>query len=110
MHIYEAAESPMLWSTIHMEQKGGFLLRLLVMFLVFSTVLSSAKSRRLHGSFMNDSSAPDHLITPQLTKQGEMEMEMEMGEGEEGRMVIENRDYPGTGANNHHDPKSPGTA
>lgn len=25
----------------------------------------------------------------------------------QGRMVLENYDYPGTGANNHHDPKSP---
>ena len=27
---------------------------------------------------------------------------------EEGRMDLEDTDYPGTGANNHHDPKSPG--
>ncbi|CAI0400504.1 unnamed protein product [Linum tenue] len=26
----------------------------------------------------------------------------------EGRMVVESLDYPGTGANNHHDPKTPG--
>lgn len=27
-----------------------------------------------------------------------------------GRMDLENaEDYPGTGANNHHDPRSPGT-
>lgn len=26
----------------------------------------------------------------------------------EGRMDIERTDYPGTGANPHHDPKSPG--
>ena len=25
----------------------------------------------------------------------------------EGRLILENNDYPGTGANNHHDPKSP---
>lgn len=36
----------------------------------------------------------------------------EMGEGtfSERRMDIESTDYPGTGANNHHDPKSPGRA
>lgn len=28
----------------------------------------------------------------------------------EGRMDIESNDYPGTGANNHHDPKTPGRA
>lgn len=28
----------------------------------------------------------------------------------EGRMDLENNDYPGTGANNHHDPKTPGRA
>lgn len=35
----------------------------------------------------------------------------EVGEGlvAEGRMDMEeSTDYPGTGANNHHDPKSPG--
>lgn len=33
------------------------------------------------------------------------------GEGfMEGRMDMENNDYPGTGANNHHDPKTPGRA
>lgn len=25
----------------------------------------------------------------------------------EGRMDLESTDYPGTGANNHHDPKTP---
>ncbi|KAJ4721347.1 putative Transmembrane protein [Melia azedarach] len=28
----------------------------------------------------------------------------------EGRMDMESTDYPGTGANNHHDPKTPGRA
>ncbi|KAJ7976458.1 Transmembrane protein [Quillaja saponaria] len=28
----------------------------------------------------------------------------------EGRMDLESTDYPGTGANNNHDPKTPGTA
>lgn len=27
----------------------------------------------------------------------------------EGRMDFESTDYPGTGANNRHDPKTPGT-
>lgn len=27
----------------------------------------------------------------------------------EGRMDFESADYPGTGANNRHDPKTPGT-
>ena len=27
-----------------------------------------------------------------------------------GRMDLESTDYPGTGANNHHDPRTPGRA
>ncbi|CAB4316381.1 unnamed protein product [Prunus armeniaca] len=37
----------------------------------------------------------------------------DVGEGEgfiEGRMDMERTDYPGTGANNHHDPRTPGRA
>ncbi|KAG6751962.1 hypothetical protein POTOM_044177 [Populus tomentosa] len=37
------------------------------------------------------------------------EMLIDAGEGYiEGRMDLESTDYPGTGANNHHDPKTPG--
>lgn len=35
----------------------------------------------------------------------------DVGEAEgfiEGRMDMERTDYPGTGANNHHDPRTPG--
>ena len=33
----------------------------------------------------------------------------EEGEGSvEARIALESNDYPGTGANNHHDPKTPG--
>lgn len=38
---------------------------------------------------------------------------VDVGEGEgfiEGRMDMESTDYPGTGANNHHDPRTPGRA
>lgn len=37
----------------------------------------------------------------------------DVGGGEafiEGRVTIESEDYPGTGANSHHDPRTPGKA
>lgn len=41
----------------------------------------------------------------------EIEETFEVGEGViEGRMDLQRTDYPGTGANNHHDPGTPGRA
>ena len=41
---------------------------------------------------------------------GEM-LVLDMGEGYvEGRMDLQSTDYPGTGANNRHNPKTPGGA
>ncbi|KAH7855842.1 hypothetical protein Vadar_029589 [Vaccinium darrowii] len=91
-----------------MEHHKG-ILKLLVLFLGFSFVLSSAAvpaSRSLK-SFKDDPAVQD------LLAQGEMDMRIdgELSEGYmEGRMVMESTDYPGTGANDHHDPKTPGIA
>ncbi|PSS01686.1 Protein Rev like [Actinidia chinensis var. chinensis] len=94
-----------------MEHKGW--LPLLVLFLGFSFVLSSVAvptSRSLK-SFLDDP-----LVQDLLAPDGEMDMGMdgELSNVEEfsmqGRMDLENNDYPGTGANNHHDPNAPGRA
>ncbi|KAI8562688.1 hypothetical protein RHMOL_Rhmol03G0054100 [Rhododendron molle] len=84
-------------------------LKLLVLFLGFSFVLSSAAvptSRSLK-SFRDDPSVQD------LLAEGEMDMRIDGELSEvfvEGRMDLESHtesDYPGTGANRNHDPKSP---
>ncbi|KAA8518348.1 hypothetical protein F0562_015769 [Nyssa sinensis] len=89
-----------------MEHKA--FLRLLVLFLFLSFVLSTAAvptSRSLK-SIEEDPTAQDFLA------QGVMDMKTdgELLERQfiEGRMDLESNDYPGTGANNHHDPKTPG--
>ncbi|KAM7500041.1 hypothetical protein LguiA_024455 [Lonicera macranthoides] len=80
------------------------LLQVLVLFLGFSYLLSLAAvptSRSLK-------SIKDEIAVQELHIQDGMEMN---GDGEmfEGRMMAETTvDYPGTGANNHHDPKTPG--
>ncbi|XP_008792512.2 uncharacterized protein LOC103709093 isoform X2 [Phoenix dactylifera] len=46
---------------------------------------------------------------PEVTDQA-MVREVRMMEEEIARMDIESNDYPGSGANNRHDPRSPGRA
>ncbi|GFS33365.1 hypothetical protein Acr_00g0027950 [Actinidia rufa] len=91
-----------------MEHKP-FLLLLIVLFLVLSSVFSSA-------SVPTSRSLKSFEGGPSLHDQGEMDMKtggelINVEEGlteEEGGMDLDDPDYPGTGANNHHDPKSPG--
>lgn len=45
-----------------------------------------------------------------LFNQGGTKMRHDEGRRLEGRMEIEYQDYPGTGPNHSHDPKSPGKA
>ncbi|KAK3446456.1 uncharacterized protein LOC104443364 isoform X2 [Eucalyptus grandis] len=85
-------------------------MRLLVLFLGFSCLLSSLavpSTRSLKSSSEEDDG---ELSVPNLLAQDEI-MGMSGG-GEmvfmERRMEMESNDYPGTGANNHHDPKTPG--
>uniref|UniRef100_A0A2P2KYL1 Uncharacterized protein MANES_09G136400 n=1 Tax=Rhizophora mucronata TaxID=61149 RepID=A0A2P2KYL1_RHIMU len=94
-----------------MVHKG--LLGLVMLFLVCSHVLSSVAvpaTRSLLSNEENPSSAQDFLVqdAPDLNDGDEL---TDVGEGiSEGRMDMESTDYPGTGANNHHDPRTPGRA
>jgi hypothetical protein len=59
---------------------------------------------------MEDPSIQD-LLAQDKVDMREIEETFEVGEGViEGRMDLERTDYPGTGANNHHDPGTPGRA
>ncbi|PSS15795.1 DNA ligase [Actinidia chinensis var. chinensis] len=94
-----------------MEHKG--LVPVLVLFLGFSFVLScvAVPTSRSLKSFQGDP-----FVQDLLARGGEMEMRMdgELSNVEEfsmqGRMDLEHSDYPGTGANHHHDPNTPGRA
>jgi len=44
-----------------------------------------------------------------VEKLGSGEEMFDLAEELERRIDLENNDYPGTGANNRHDPKTPGT-
>ncbi|KAA8516934.1 hypothetical protein F0562_017248 [Nyssa sinensis] len=74
-------------------------LRLLLLFLGFSFVLSSAS-----GSLKAIEEDPSAQY---LLAQGTMDMKTDR-ELLGGFIDVEDTDYPGTGANNHHDPKTPG--
>ncbi|CAN6587005.1 unnamed protein product [Malus baccata var. baccata] len=85
---------------------------LLVLSLVFSYDLSSSAvpATRSLGSEEKDLSVQESLGLVDVGRGDEV---FDAGEGEsfiEGRMAIESEDYPGTGANNHHDPRTPGKA
>ncbi|KAF8369739.1 hypothetical protein HHK36_032237 [Tetracentron sinense] len=112
---------------INMEEKP--LIRMLILFLGFSYVLSSGavplSSIIFRGSFKSINAYPSaQELMPQvflslslslsLLNDGTMELRydrevIEVEEGFiEGRMDIESNDYPGTGANPGHDPNPPG--
>ncbi|EEF36658.1 uncharacterized protein LOC8286483 [Ricinus communis] len=83
---------------------------LLLFFLGFSFLLSSLAvptTRSLKSTEDNPSSSVQDFLIHQegmdLSSQGE-ELDFIIA----GRMDLESTDYPGTGANNHHDPKTPG--
>ncbi|KAF8403464.1 hypothetical protein HHK36_011568 [Tetracentron sinense] len=88
---------------INMEEKP--LIRMLILFLGFSYVLSSGavplSSIIFRGSFMD-------FVHGTMELRYDREV-IEVEEGfVEGRMDIESNDYPGTGANPGHDPIPPG--
>ncbi|KAF9660633.1 hypothetical protein SADUNF_SadunfUnG0004000 [Salix dunnii] len=105
-----------------------FFLKLLVLFLALSFVRSPVAARTT-GSLKSNDGTPlvvqDMLaqvippsLPPSLSRwgdavdlsNGEM-LVLDMGEGYvEGRMDLQSTDYPGTGANNRHNPKTPGGA
>ncbi|KAG6750829.1 hypothetical protein POTOM_045344 [Populus tomentosa] len=79
-------------------------LRLLVLLLALSFVLSSLAVPATRSLKSNDEIPSEDAV---ISTGGEMLIDA--GEGYiEGRMDLESTDYPGTGANNHHDPKTPG--
>ncbi|KAH0702721.1 hypothetical protein KY290_018034 [Solanum tuberosum] len=82
-----------------MEKKVSFLSLLLLIFVGFSLLISTIavpSSRSLKTSTENqDSHNKVVLMDHELKKKREL--------------LVERDDYAGTGANNHHDPKPPGS-
>ncbi|KAJ6877409.1 hypothetical protein NC651_030216 [Populus alba x Populus x berolinensis] len=86
-------------------------LRLLALLLALSFLLSSVAVPATRSLKSNDeiSSEVQDLLPQDAVISTGGEMLIDAGEGYiEGRMDLESTDYPGTGANNHHDPKTPG--
>ncbi|ESW33892.1 hypothetical protein PHAVU_001G106900 [Phaseolus vulgaris] len=82
---------------------------LLILLLAFSFVISSAavKTRRL---LPNKENISTQISSDKgVEKLGSGEEMFDLAEELERRIDLENNDYPGTGANNRHDPKTPGT-
>ncbi|KAJ4721346.1 Calcium-transporting ATPase 9, plasma membrane-type-like protein [Melia azedarach] len=88
-------------------------LKLLVLFLGFSYVLSSTATI-LKSENENPSQVQvqvQDLLAQEATEISDSEELLGVDQAYiEGRMDMESTDYPGTGANNHHDPKTPGRA
>ncbi|CAL1369779.1 unnamed protein product [Linum trigynum] len=99
-----------------MKRKGlGVLLitLLLFIFLALSFVKSSIAVPTTRSLMINLAGNPSPSVLQHgLPSQGATVMKLSDDEEDvvitEGRMVVESLDYPGTGANNHHDPKTPG--
>ncbi|KAF3441457.1 hypothetical protein FNV43_RR15371 [Rhamnella rubrinervis] len=95
-----------------------FLTLLLLLLLGFSNLPYSSAAiptSSLRSNMEDSSSAQKQDLMAQSEMQlGDVGEELFGNVGEEGfiegRMDMENNDYPGTGANNHHDPKTPGIA
>ncbi|KAL9436349.1 hypothetical protein AB3S75_022408 [Citrus x aurantiifolia] len=88
-------------------------LKLLVLFLGFSFVLSSTAvpATRMAKSDNENPVQVQELLAQEAMEVSDSEELLGMEQGYiEGRMDMESTDYPGTGANNHHDPKTPGRA
>ncbi|CAK7341587.1 unnamed protein product [Dovyalis caffra] len=88
-------------------------LKLLVLSLAFSFVLSSVAVPATRSLKSNDEIPPavQEILAQDAVDLTDGEMLLDVGEGYiEGRMDLGSTDYPGTGANNHHDPKTPGRA
>ncbi|CAN6577544.1 unnamed protein product [Malus baccata var. baccata] len=82
---------------------------LLVLLLVFSHVLFlSAVPATRSLKLEEENLSVQESLGPVDLESGEVVFDVGGGEGfTEGRVTIESEDYPGTGANNHHDPRTP---
>ncbi|KAG8478838.1 hypothetical protein CXB51_028782 [Gossypium anomalum] len=95
-----------------MEKKG--FVRLMLLFLGFSYLLLSCAAVPTTRSLKSNKELPSSV--QDLLAQGVMELsygEEVITEGDgfnRERMLMESTDYPGTGANKNHDPKTPGRA
>ncbi|WOH06281.1 hypothetical protein DCAR_0625706 [Daucus carota subsp. sativus] len=96
-----------------MKMNSSSLRQLLLLLLAFSLLLSTTAavptSRSLKS--IKDTSAlqglhDENWLVQVMANNGELLVVEEIAM--EGRMDLENTDYPGTGANNRHDPRSPG--
>ncbi|XP_052174430.1 uncharacterized protein LOC127789556 [Diospyros lotus] len=94
--------------------KANFAVIMLVLLLSFSFMLSSSSAvptSRTFKSFkdehpsVQDFHSQGETLEMRWSDAGEVEEEVFVGAG---RMVLETTDYPGTGANNNHDPSTPG--
>ncbi|KAJ7971978.1 putative Transmembrane protein [Quillaja saponaria] len=89
-------------------------LKLLILFLGFILLISAAAVPTSRSLLSNKEDSTVDLQTSLVQgaldlRNGEDMFDLRE-EFIEGRMDLESTDYPGTGANNHHDPKSPGRA
>ncbi|BFG37594.1 uncharacterized protein Pyn_13058 [Prunus yedoensis var. nudiflora] len=88
--------------------QNPFLRFLLLLLLLFSFLLSLTAVPTTRSLRSDD----EYLTVQESLGAGDLGL-VDVGEGEgfiEGRMDMESTDYPGTGANNHHDPRTPGRA
>ncbi|KAG5053635.1 hypothetical protein GLYMA_03G007400v4 [Glycine max] len=88
-------------------------LQLLIILLVFSFVLSSAALQTTRRLLPNKEKTPTQITSDKFQgveelKNGEEMFDMAEEFMVERRIDLESNDYPGTGANNRHDPKTPG--
>ncbi|CAL0321624.1 unnamed protein product [Lupinus luteus] len=89
------------------------LLQLIIVLMIYSFVLSSAIVPTTRSLQLNKekSSVQTTLVQGDLVlKNGREMIDVEEELMVRERMDLENADYPGTGPNNRHDPKSPGRA
>ncbi|KAL1813400.1 hypothetical protein ACET3Z_023465 [Daucus carota] len=91
-----------------MKMNSSSFRQLLLLLLAFSLLLSMTAavptSRSLKS--IKDTTGLQGLHDEVMANNGELLVVEEIAM--EGRMDLENTDYPGTGANNRHDPRSPG--
>ncbi|KAK7336324.1 hypothetical protein VNO77_16861 [Canavalia gladiata] len=88
-------------------------LQFLIILLIFSFVLSCSHVQTTRSLLPNRekiSTQTTSIEGAENYKNGEEMFDMVEELMVEGRIDLESNDYPGTGANNRHDPKTPGRA